>query len=203
MSGNGVRIRVASRGDAKELLEIYAPYVEKTAISFEWDVPGLEEFQARIEKTLKKYPYLVAEKDGELLGYAYTGPFVGRAAYGWSAEVSIYLKEGRQKMGIGKKLYQAIEAVSRAQNIKSLNACIGSPETEDEYLTKNSIEFHAHMGYRMVGEFYKCGYKFGRWYNMAWMEKIIGEHGKEPAPVVPFPDLEEPIAEIWNFKRNL
>lgn len=203
MSGNGVRIRVASREDAKELLEIYAPYVEKTAISFEWDVPGLEEFQARIEKTLKKYPYLVAEKDGELLGYAYTGPFVGRAAYGWSAEVSIYLKEGRQKMGIGKKLYQAIEAVSRAQNIKSLNACIGSPETEDEYLTKNSIEFHAHMGYRMVGEFYKCGYKFGRWYNMAWMEKIIGEHGKEPAPVLPFPDLEEPIAEIWNFKRNL
>lgn len=203
MSGNGVRIRVASREDAKELLEVYAPYVEKTAISFEWDVPGLEEFQARIEKTLKKYPYLVAEKDGELLGYAYTGPFVGRAAYGWSAEVSIYLKEGRQKMGIGKKLYQAIEAVSRAQNIKSLNACIGSPETEDEYLTKNSIEFHAHMGYRMVGEFYKCGYKFGRWYNMAWMEKIIGEHGKEPAPVLPFPDLEEPIAEIWNFKRNL
>ncbi|NBH70505.1 GNAT family N-acetyltransferase [Clostridiaceae bacterium] len=196
MSGNGVRIRVAAREDAKELLEIYAPYVEKTAISFEWDVPGLEEFQARIEKTLRKYPYLVAEKDGELLGYAYTGPFVGRAAYGWSAEVSIYLKEGRQKMGIGKKLYQAIEAVSRAQNIKSLNACIGSPETEDEYLTKNSIEFHAHMGYRMVGEFYKCGYKFGRWYNMAWMEKIIGEHGKEPAPVVPFPDLDELIAEI-------
>lgn len=196
MSGNGVRIRVAAREDAKELLEIYAPYVEKTAISFEWDVPGLEEFQARIEKTLRKYPYLVAEKDGELLGYAYTGPFVGRAAYGWSAEVSIYLKEGRQKMGIGKKIYQAIEAVSRAQNIKSLNACIGSPETEDEYLTKNSIEFHAHMGYRMVGEFYKCGYKFGRWYNMAWMEKIIGEHGKEPAPVVPFPDLDELIAEI-------
>lgn len=189
MDINEVKIRVAATEDAEELLEIYMPYVEKTAISFEWDVPGLEEFQARIEKTLKKYPYLVAEKKGRLVGYAYTGPFVGRAAYAWGAEVSIYLKENQRKMGIGKKLYQAIEDISRAQNIKNLNACIGSPETEDEYLTKNSIEFHTHMGYRMVGEFYKCGYKFGRWYNMVWMEKIIGEHEAEPEQVVPFANL--------------
>ncbi len=189
MDINEVKIRVAATEDAEELLEIYRPYVEKTAISFEWDVPGLEEFQARIEKTLKKYPYLVAEKKGRLVGYAYTGPFVGRAAYAWGAEVSIYLKENQRKMGIGKKLYQAIEDISRAQNIKNLNACIGSPETEDEYLTKNSIEFHTHMGYRMVGEFYKCGYKFGRWYNMVWMEKIIGEHEAEPEQVVPFANL--------------
>ncbi len=189
MDINEVKIRVAATEDAEELLEIYRPYVEKTAISFEWDVPGLEEFQARIEKTLKKYPYLVAEKKGRLVGYAYTGPFVGRAAYAWGAEVSIYLKENQRKMGIGKKLYQAIEDISRAQNVKNLNACIGSPETEDEYLTKNSIEFHTHMGYRMVGEFYKCGYKFGRWYNMVWMEKIIGEHEAEPEQVVPFANL--------------
>lgn len=189
MDINEVKIRVAATEDAEELLEIYRPYVEKTAISFEWDVPGLEEFRARIEKTLKKYPYLVAEKKGRLVGYAYTGPFVGRAAYAWGAEVSIYLKENQRKMGIGKKLYQAIEDISRAQNIKNLNACIGSPETEDEYLTKNSIEFHTHMGYRMVGEFYKCGYKFGRWYNMVWMEKIIGEHEAEPEQVVPFANL--------------
>ena len=189
MDINEVKIRVAATEDAEELLEIYMPYVEKTAISFEWDVPGLEEFQARIEKTLKKYPYLVAEKKGRLVGYAYTGPFVGRAAYAWGAEVSIYLKENQRKMGIGKKLYQAIEDISRAQNIKNLNAGIGRPEAEDAYLTKNSIEFHTHMGYRMVGEFYKCGYKFGRWYNMVWMEKIIGEHEAEPEQVVPFANL--------------
>ncbi|RKJ00824.1 GNAT family N-acetyltransferase [bacterium D16-54] len=195
MEYNSIQIRTAAAEDAWELLKIYKPYVKKTAITFEYDVPTPEEFKARIENTLKKYPYLVAEKDGELLGYVYTGPFVGRAAYGWAAEVSIYLKEGSQRLGLGKRLYQAIEEISRAQNILNLNACIGSPETEDEYLTRNSIQFHSHMGYRWVGEFYKCGYKFGRWYNMVWMEKIIGEHPAEPMAVIPFPELDRDVLD--------
>ena len=195
MEYNSIQIRTAAAEDAWELLKIYKPYVKKTAITFEYDVPTPEEFKARIENTLKKYPYLVAEKDGELLGYVYTGPFVGRAAYGWAAEVSIYLKEGSQRLGLGKRLYQAIEEISRAQNILNLNACIGSPETEDEYLTRNSIQVHSHMGYRWVGEFYKCGYKFGRWYNMVWMEKIIGEHPAEPMAVIPFPELDRDVLD--------
>ena len=195
MEYNSIQIRTAAAEDAWELLKIYKPYVKKTAITFEYDVPTPEEFKARIENTLKKYPYLVPEKDGELLGYVYTGPFVGRAAYGWAAEVSIYLKEGSQRLGLGKRLYQAIEEISRAQNILNLNACIGSPETEDEYLTRNSIQFHSHMGYRWVGEFYKCGYKFGRWYNMVWMEKIIGEHPAEPMAVIPFPELDRDVLD--------
>ena len=195
MEYNSIQIRTAAAEDAWELLKIYKPYVKKTAITFEYDVPTPEEFKARIENTLKKYPYLVAEKDGELLGYVYTGPFVGRAAYGWAAEVSIYLKEGSQRLGLGKRLYQAIEEISRAQNILNLNACIGSPETEDEYLTRNSIQFHSHMGYRWVGEFYKCGYKFGRWYNMVWIEKIIGEHPAEPMAVIPFPELDRDVLD--------
>ena len=111
MEYNSIQIRTAAAEDAWELLKIYKPYVKKTAITFEYDVPTPEEFKARIENTLKKYPYLVAEKDGELLGYVYTGPFVGRAAYGWAAEVSIYLKEGSQRLGLGKRLYQAIEEI--------------------------------------------------------------------------------------------
>lgn len=186
-----VRIRVATPEDAEKLLEIYGPYVRKTAITFEYEVPEPEEFRGRIRKTLDRYPYLVAERDGELLGYAYTGAFVGRAAYDRAAEVSIYLRENVRKMGLGRMLYQAIEKVSQAQNIINLNACIGYPETEDEYLTRNSVQFHAHLGYRMAGEFHKCGYKFGRWYNMVWMEKIIGEHTASPAPVIWFPELGE------------
>ena len=165
MQRNEIDIRVARPEDAEELLAVYAPYVTKTAITFEYEVPGLEEFQERIRRTLQRYPYLVAQKDGELLGYAYTGAFVGRAAYDWSAEVSIYLKEDRRKMGIGRRLYQELERISKAQNITNLNACIGYPEKEDEHLTMNSIQFHAHMGYEMVGVFHKCGYKFGTWYN--------------------------------------
>lgn len=187
---NNIQIRIASADDAKALLEIYTPYVEKTAITFEYDIPTLQEFENRINRTLKNYPYLVAEQNGELLGYAYTGPFVGRAAYGWSAEVSIYLKETKRKMGIGRRLYDALEQISKAQNILNLNACIGYTETEDEHLTNNSMEFHAHMGYTLVGRFHNSGYKFGRWYDMIWMEKLIGEHSDTPLPVIAFPALE-------------
>lgn len=187
---NNIQIRTASADDAKALLEIYTPYVEKTAITFEYDIPTLQEFENRINRTLKNYPYLVAEQNGELLGYAYTGPFVGRAAYGWSAEVSIYLKETKRKMGIGRRLYDALEQISKAQNILNLNACIGYTETEDEHLTNNSMEFHAHMGYTLVGRFHNSGYKFGRWYDMIWMEKLIGEHSDNPLPVIAFPAPE-------------
>lgn len=201
---SSVNIRVATMDDAGEILEIYAPYVRKTAITFEYDVPQLEEFTGRIKKTLQRYPYLVAEKDGEILGYAYTGAFVGRAAYDRAVEVSIYLKESKRKQGLGKMLYQAIEEISKAQNVTNVNACIGCPETEDEYLTCNSAQFHAHMGYRMVGEFYKCGYKFGHWYNMVWMEKIIGTHEPDPAPFVPFPELgAEVLKKVGYGKRKM
>lgn len=190
MAEGEIFVRTAAVEDAQALLDIYAPYVKKTAITFEYEVPELSEFQRRIRETLKRYPFLVAEKDGEILGYAYTHPFVGRAAYGWSAEVSIYLKETKRRMGVGKRLYTALEQISRAQNLLNLNACIGYPETEDEYLTRNSVEFHSHMGYEMVGRFHRSGYKFDRWYDMVWMEKMLGEHTVPPAPVVPFPELK-------------
>ena len=203
MEKEEIQIRTASVSDAEELLGIYAPYVEKTAISFEWDVPAVSEFRRRIENTLKKYPYLVAEKDGEILGYAYTGPFVGRAAYDWAAEVSIYVKEDKRKTGVGRRLYQALEAVSQAQNILNLNACIGYPDEDDEHLTKNSVQFHGHLGYEMVGKFHKCGYKFGRWYHMVWMEKIIGVHEDVPAPVIPFSQLgEETLEKLGIHNKN-
>lgn len=83
-------IRIAEESDSKELLEIYAYYVEKTAITFEYEVPSIEAFGERIHKTLKRYPYLVSEKDGRLAGYAYAGPFKERRAYDWSVETTIY-----------------------------------------------------------------------------------------------------------------
>ena len=190
---NTVKIRLAVPGDAEELCKIYATYVEKTAVSFEYQVPSAAGFRERIEDTIRKYPYLVAEKEGEILGYAYTSDFVGRVAYDHSSEMTIYLDETKRKMGIGRKLYSAIEEICKAQNITNLYACIGYPETEDEYLTKNSAEFHAHLGYRLAGKFYNCGLKFGRWYHMIWMEKIISTHGAAPAPVIPFPELDREI----------
>ena len=169
-------IRNATIDDAKRLLEIYAYYVKNTAISFEYDVPSLEEFRNRIAGTLKKYPYLVLEEDGIIQGYAYAGVFKGRAAYEHSCELSIYVDHDAKRRGYGRRLYEALEEGLKAQGIFNLYACIGDPIVEDEYLTRNSEQFHEHLGFAKVGTFHKCGYKFGRWYNMIWMEKLIGDH---------------------------
>ena len=100
--------------------------------------------------------------------------------------MTIYLDHSAQHCGLGRKLYDALEHALRKMGMQNLYACIGYPETEDEYLTKNSAEFHAHLGYTKIGEFHNCGYKFNRWYHMIWMEKIIGAH-------------EVPVEKILNY----
>ncbi len=169
-------IRVATVKDAKEILDIYSYYVLKTAITFEYVVPSIEEFQDRIKETLKKFPYIVAIEKNKIVGYAYVSTFKGRKAYDWSVETSIYVDCHCKKMGVGKALYDTLEMYCRKMNIQNLNACIASPIVENEYLDLNSISFHEHLGYQMVGTFHKCAYKFNQWFDMVWMEKIIGDH---------------------------
>lgn len=171
-------IRNAVKEDAEKLLAIYSYYVKSTAISFELDVPSLDEFQGRIVRTLERYPYLVLEEKGVVLGYAYAGVFKNRAAYDHCCEVSIYVERHAKGRGYGRMLYEALETALKKAGILYLYACIADPVTEDEYLTRNSEHFHSHLGYTMVGQFHNCGYKFNRWYNMIWMEKIIGKHQK-------------------------
>lgn len=172
----GISIRKATLDDAKSLAEIFAYYVRNTAISFDYDPPSVEEFKNSMERIMADYPYLVAEKDGQVAGYAYAKAFVGRAGYRWSSELTIYLDPKIHKCGAGRRLYEALEEELKKMGIKNLYACIGDPEVEDEYLTKNSPDFHRHLGFVEVGRFHKCGRKFDRWYDMIWMEKIIGEH---------------------------
>ncbi|MBO5209791.1 MAG: GNAT family N-acetyltransferase [Lachnospiraceae bacterium] len=192
MVKNEIQIRVAKVEDAEELVEIYAPYVKETAITFEYEVPSVEEFADRIRKTLTQYPYLVAVIDSEIVGYAYAGAFKTRPAYDWAVELSVYVKKDKRHMGVGRQLYDALEELLKKQNILNLNACIAYPENEDEYLTKDSVAFHQSMGYRMVGQFHQCGYKFNRWYHMVWMEKLIGEHIANQPQVKKFSPLIRP-----------
>ncbi len=193
-------IRIARLDDAQELLKIYEPYVSNTAITFEYTVPSVDEFRSRIQNILKKYPYLVAETDGGIVGYAYAGTFKGRAAYDRAVETTIYVKNDMKRMGIGKELYYALEKMLSYQNFLNLYACIGYPQTEDEYLTKNSVQFHEHLGYRLVGEFHNCGYKFGRWYDMVWMEKFIGKHTGNPPSIKWFGENKQELSEITGIK---
>ena len=171
-----VTIRNAHLEDAEAMLAIYAPYVEQTAITFEYDVPTEEEFRGRMEKVQKTYPWLVAEDNGKAVGYAYASAFKERAAYQWAVETSIYVSMGQKRQGIGRLLHEALETALRKQGILNMNACISYIDPEDEYLTLDSVRFHERLGYQQVAHFHQCGLKFGRWYDMIWMEKLIGRH---------------------------
>ena len=191
-----ISIRVTGPEDAPALLDIYAYYVRHTAITFEYDVPSPEEFTARIRGALEKYPYLAAVEDGVIVGYAYAGPFHPRAAYGWAAEATIYLSHSCRHHGLGKRLYHALEECLKLQGVLNLIACIAVPENDDEYLTWNSLGFHTHLGYRLVGEFTQCGCKFDRWYNMVWMEKLLGPHTVPAVPVRPFQQVRAEAEQL-------
>ena len=171
-----INIREAVVTDGKAIQAIYAPYVEQTAVTFEYNVPSEEEFRRRIETVKQKYPWIVAEADGKIVGYAYASAFKPRDAYQWAVETSIYVDGSMKRCGIGRQLHEALEQRLKAQGILNMNACISFIETEDEYLTQDSVRFHEQLGYKKVAHFHLCGKKFGRWYDMIWMEKMIGEH---------------------------
>ena len=176
-------IRLAVPEDAGELLEIYAPYVLNTTVTFEYEVPTVEEVSGRIRKTLEKYPYLVAQLDGRIVGYAYAGAFRSRAAYIWSAEVSVYVRDGYHRLGIGRLLYGELERLLRYQNIASMQACISHPNRE-------SIKFHTSLDFERVARFSKCAFKLGRWVDVVWMQKVLHETNDPPAPFIPFPEIK-------------
>ena len=169
-----IEIKAVLPEDAAQLVEIYAPYVTGTAISFEYDVPTVEEFKRRIENTLKVYPYLKAvDASGEILAYAYAGRFRARKAYDHTAEVSIYVRRDCHKNGIGKALYTELEKRLAEMGTHSLIAVLSATATEDEHLTNDSLRFHEAMGYKKAAHFHEIGFKFGKWYDMVWLEKLI------------------------------
>ncbi|WP_334330424.1 GNAT family N-acetyltransferase [Companilactobacillus sp. HBUAS59699] len=163
-----IKIRSARVSDAQTLLNIYSPYVLDTTITFENDVPTIEEFAERIETISEKYPYLVAEKDGKILGYAYASAYNVRSAYQWTAETSIYVDGDAKGEGIGKLLYQKLETYLTEQGVVNLLACI----TEDN---QGSVKFHEKLGYDYIGKFKKVGFKFGRWLDIVWMQKTLND----------------------------
>lgn len=169
-------IRDAKVTDAKAIQTIYTPYVETTAITFEYNVPSEKEFCRRIETVQQKYPWIVAMVNGKVVGYAYASAFKPRDAYQWAIETSIYVDNNNKHSGIGRQLHEALEQRLKMQGILNMNACISFIDPEDEYLTQDSVRFHERLGYQKVAHFHQCGKKFNRWYDMIWMEKMIGEH---------------------------
>ncbi len=191
MSERDFLIRSATPDDAAALAAIYRPYVEGTAITFEYEAPSAEEFSSRIAHTLERYPYLVAADKADpfhLLGYAYASVYHGRAAYSWSVETSIYVAKSERTKGIGRALHAELEDELKEMGIQNMYACITAlPEdrSDDPYLTDASIRFHEKLGYALCARFARCGYKFSQWYDVVWMERMIGTH-PTPAPALPW-----------------
>ena len=181
-----VIVRPATKADAADILEIYGWYIKNTAITFEYEIPTVEAFAARIEGVLERYPYLVAVDAERILGYAYAAPYIRRSACDWSCEVSIYLAPHATKQGLGRQLYQFLERCLYDMGIVNMYASIACTDGEDPYVDSNSADFHAHMGFRKIGTFLNCGYKFGRWYHLMWVEKTLRIHGENMKPINPF-----------------
>lgn len=159
--------------DSEALLDIYSYYVLNTAISFEYEVPSLKEFEERISSISLKYPYLKLVKDGRIIGYAYASAFKDRKAYEKSVELSIYIAKDEHRKGYGRLLYEALEKELKEKKFVKMFACVAISEKEDGYLNNDSLHFHRSLGFDMVGVFHKAGYKFDRYYDMAYLEKEI------------------------------
>ncbi len=184
-----IKIRMARAQDAEALARIYAYYVEKTAITFEHEAPDAAEMETRRKKIFEHSPYLVAEQEGRVLGYVYAHEFYGRPTLGRSKRAST----SRVTLGDrgGRKLYAALEDALRGMGVLNINACIAVPRAADDpYLTVGSLAFHKRLGYQMAGIFHQSGYKFGRWYDVAWMEKMLGKHEEPPAAVRDFHSID-------------
>lgn len=193
------KIRLAQPQDAGALLAIYAPYVRETAITFEYDPPPPEEFCRRIQATLARYPWLVLEQEGALLGYAYASPYQSRAAYQWGAEGSIYLEQGVRGMGLGTSLYRCLMELLKLQGVRTFYGCVTHPNPASE-------AFHRKLGFTQAGLFPKAGYKLGQWWDILWLELPLGDRTAPPAPFRPFPSLEgervEGVLKGWNSIPN-
>lgn len=159
-------IRGAVREDVPAILEIYAPYVRSTAFTFEYDVPEASEFMCRFERITARYPYLVWEEDGRILGYAYADAAFSRAAYDWDADLSVYLDMNARGRGMGTKLYACLEALMALYGYHNLYGIVTGENTV-------SARFHEKNGYRLLGTLPKTGFKFGRWIDTCWYGKRL------------------------------
>ncbi|WP_265460050.1 GNAT family N-acetyltransferase [Enterococcus sp. HY326] len=175
-------IRIATPADAEKIVAIYEYYVKETPITFEYEVPSVAEFSQRIATTLERYPYLVAEIDGEIIGYAYAGVYKGRVAYDWTVEVTVYVSHKTNVKGVGTALYEGLETYLLQQHVVNLTACITGGN-------QRSVGFHEKFGYQEVANFHHVGYKFDQWHDVLWMQKVLTEVPTVPAPFVPFAEV--------------
>jgi len=179
-------IRLAGPTDATGILAIYAPYIANTSFTFETEIPTEQEFANRITSYLANWPWLVCEVDGEIAGYAYASRYRERVAYQWSVECSVYVHDDHLRSGIARALYTALFSVLKMQGYRNVYAVINLPNDR-------SVAFHESMGFHWFATYEQVGYKLGQWKNVGWWRLIINEFGHDPAPVIPFSQMDRSL----------
>lgn len=179
-----MKLRMIKDEDIKDVLSIYRPYITNTPITFECTVPSYRKFVKRVHKITASYPWVVAESDGQIVGYAYTSRFRERAAFSWDVEFSVYIRHEFQGQGIGSRLFAALEEISKLQGIYNIYSLITST-------AKNSINYHKAMGFEYIYTLANCGWKFDHWYGLVFYHKKIGDFTKDPEPVIPIEYIEK------------
>jgi L-amino acid N-acyltransferase YncA len=167
------KIRLATQSDSKVLLEIYAPFIKDTLITFEYEVPTVAEFGSRISNIEKRYPWLVCEIDGQIVGYAYASQFNERTAYDWTVDVSVYVHPDYQRKKIAVALYSCLFELLKLQGFYSICAIITASN-------KRSLNFHQAFGFKTAGHYQNIGYKFDQWLDVEWLSLVIGNFNKPP-----------------------
>lgn len=171
-----ITFRLASHKDIPAILAIYAPYIQHTTITFEYDVPSLESFTERFERITEQFPWYVCEASGKIVGFAYASPAFSRAAFRWDADLSVYVSPEYHRCGIGKHFYEILEADLFRMGYHNVYALITG---------KNRIScvFHEKLGYTLLGCLPNTGFKFGEWLDLYWYGKRI----RDPDPPSAFP----------------
>ncbi len=180
---NSPAIRLAAAADAAAIREIYRPFVEHSAVSFELECPAVEEIVQRIEQAQQRHAWLVCEWRGQVLGYAYAGPYRSRTAYDWGCEVSVYVAESFRKKGVARSLYSALLDVLTWQGYCVALAGMTLPN-------EASAGFHKAMGFRPFALYEKIGFKNGRWHATEWWRKELRPGDSEPKTLKPVLQLQ-------------
>ena len=166
-------LRLATLDDAEKILAIYAKYIKNTTITFEVEVPTLEAFQTRMKNIMSFFPWIVAEIDGEIAGYAYASKHGERAAYGWSADLSVYIDEKFHRHHLGTDLYDELIDLLKKQGFCTVYAAISTPNPKSE-------AFHQSYGFHKIGEFKNVGHKMNQWLGVTWYDLQISDYVSNP-----------------------
>ncbi|MBN2173526.1 MAG: N-acetyltransferase [Bacteroidales bacterium] len=176
-------IRLANSKDYKSIHEIYKPFVESTAISFEFSMPSLSEYSKRIDEIQVDYPWLVLDINGQVAGYAYASKHRKRAAYQWAAEVSVYVDKTYYRKHAATALYHALSSILEMMGVRMLLAGITLPN-------EASVRFHESMGFEPIGIYKNIGFKFGKWHSVGWWQKEIGNINEVPQTIAMFSQIQ-------------